>query len=414
MEDFSLWSLSWLFGGNPLRAVCLLVVPLAAWAAGPWDLERLSAPPHVYAAELHEQSMRALYYEGLPWKGQPTRVFAWYGVPDVKPASGKFPAIVLVHGGGGTAFADWVKLWNSRGYAALAMDTCGSLPSRGYGEPGGAGNRPRHESSGPPGWDASFDQIDWPVEDQWPYHAVADILLANSLLRSFPEVDANRIGITGISWGGYLTAIAASGDPRFRFAVPVYGCGFLGDNSVWLPAFARLGPEKARKWLGLWDPSVYLPRARMPFLWVAGTNDFAYPLDSLQKSYRLPKSPRTLAIRLRMQHGHSGPGESPEEIHAFADQVVNAGQPLASIQSQRRSGRKVSVHYRAHVPLERAELIYTTQTGKWQDRLWLTVPAAVDPRRRTVIATLPEGVTVYYFNLIDRRGLIVSSEHETV
>jgi hypothetical protein len=115
-----------------------------------------------------------------------------------------------------------------------------------------------------------------------------------------------------------------------------------------------------------------------------------------------------------MQHGHSGPGESPEEIHAFADQVVNAGRPLASIQSQRRSGRKVSVHYRAHVPLERAELIYTTQTGKWQDRLWLTVPAAVDPRRRTVIATLPEGVTVYYFNLIDRRGLIVSSEHETV
>ena len=38
----------------------------------------------------------------------------------------------------------------------------------------------------------------------------------------------------------------------------------------------------------LWDLSVYLAHAAMPFLWVTGANDFAYPLDSLQKSYRLP------------------------------------------------------------------------------------------------------------------------------
>jgi hypothetical protein len=243
---------------------------------------------------------------------------------------------------------------------------------------------------------------------------VADILLANSLLRSFPEIDANRIGITGISWGGYLTSIAASVDPRFRFAVPVYGCGFLGDNSAWLPAFAKLGPEKAHKWLDVWDPSVYLPRARIPFLWVAGTNDFAYPLDSLQKSYRLPKSSRTLAIRLRMPHGHSGPGERPEEIRAFADHIVGAGEPLASIHRQGRNGRKAWAGYRASVPLERAELLYTTQTGKWQDRLWIAVPAEVDSSGKRVSAVLPEGVTVYYFNLIDRRGLVVSSEHQTL
>ena len=55
----------------------------------------------------------------------------------------------LVHGGGGTAFADWVKLWNSRGYAAIAMDNCGSIPSRGSGEPGGADNRPRRAAAAP-------------------------------------------------------------------------------------------------------------------------------------------------------------------------------------------------------------------------------------------------------------------------
>jgi hypothetical protein len=99
--------------------------------------------------------MRAIFYDGLPWKKNPTRVFAFYGVPARKGAD-RLPAMVLVHGGDGTAFADWVKLWNDRGYAAIAMDTCGSVPSKGYGEPGGADNRPRHNFSGPPGWNASF------------------------------------------------------------------------------------------------------------------------------------------------------------------------------------------------------------------------------------------------------------------
>jgi dienelactone hydrolase len=392
------------------RRLVTFAAAATAFAAGPWDLQKLSAPPRVYPAELREEPLHAIFYEGLPWRGKPTRVFAWYGIP-ANQGKGKVPAIVLVHGGGGTAFADWVRLWNSRGYAAIAMDTCGSVPSRGSGEPGGAENRPRHEFSGPPGWDASFQQTDWPVEDQWTYHAVSDILLANSLIRSFPEVDPERVGITGISWGGYLTAIAAGVDPRFHFAVPVYGCGFLGDDSYWVPEFARMGPDKARRWLELWDPSVYLPGAGLPMLWVTGTNDFAYPLDSLQKSYRLTTGPQTLSIRIRMEHGHGGPGERPEEIHAFADQVVNGGQPLVSIDSQGRDGRQVWVSYRAEVPVVRAELNYTSQSGVWKDRLWNSKPANVNASRSRVNAVLPPGVTVYYFNLIDSRGLVISSEH---
>ena len=38
------------------------------------------------------------------------------------------------------------------------------------------------------------------------------------------EVEARS---TGVSWGGYLTCIASSLDPRFAFAAPVYGCGAL-------------------------------------------------------------------------------------------------------------------------------------------------------------------------------------------
>ena len=38
------------------------------------------------------------------------------------------PGIVLVHGGGGVPFASWVKMWNDRGYAAIAMSVTGDFP----------------------------------------------------------------------------------------------------------------------------------------------------------------------------------------------------------------------------------------------------------------------------------------------
>lgn len=391
-----------------ISLLSLVSISPAAWAGNPWNLKQLSQAPTVYpATDFQMMGVRALFFEGLPWQGKPTRVFAWYGLP-THQGTRRVPAMVLVHGGGGTAFADWVKLWNDRGYAAIAIDTCGSVPTSGPPDY----HPRRHAFAGPPCWDASFEQTDWPVNDQWTYHAVADIVLANSLIRSFPEVDPQRIGITGISWGGYLTAIAASIDPRFRFAVPVYGCGFLGEDSFWLPELKKVGAAKARKWLDLWDPSVYLGRGKIPFLWVDGTNDPYYPLDSLQKSYLLPRGPRTLSIRMRMPHNHED-GEQPAEIRAFADQYLKSGVPLAAIRSQGRKGRNVWVTYRTRVPIQRAELTYTSDAGPWKDRRWSALPAEVNPGRNIVRAILPEGVTVFYFNLVDDRGLLVSTNHQT-
>lgn len=372
-----------------------------------WDLNLLSKPPKTYpAAEPTAKDVTSIFYEGLSWRGQPTRVFAYYGIPAV-PQGTKVPGIVLVHGGGGTAFDAWVRLWNSRGYAAIAMDTCGCLPIGTYG------NWKRHDAGGPSGWDASFDQIGEPLTDQWTYHAIADIALAHSLLRSFPQVDPDRIGITGISWGGYLTCIASGVDSRFRFAVPVYGCGFLGDNSIWVSAFQKMGAEKAARWLGWWDPSVWLRHTTMPMLWVTGTND-VYPMDSLQKSYRLPRAPHTLCVRIRMPHGHNGPGENPAEILAFADEQFGRGQPMSKIVAQGRDGRQVWAQFEASTPIQRAELNYTCEAGRWSDRKWETIPAAIDPNAHKVTAQLPEGVTVYYLNLIDQRDLLVSTEHQEI
>ena len=395
----------------PLVVLLLLVLmhPARSCAGGaegmPWDIDALSKVPATYPApEFSAEGLRAFFYEGPPFKGKATRVFAWYGAPSVAGNS-KSPAMVLVHGGGGTAFQDWVRLWNKRGYAAIAMDTCGCVPRGEYNK------WERHEFGGPPGW-GDFDAVDEPVPDQWTYHAVADVILAHSLLRSFPEVDAERTGITGISWGGYLTCIVAGVDNRLKCAVPVYGCGFLGENSAWLDAFSKLGAEKSRRWLSLWDPSVYLGRASMPVLWITGTNDFAYPMDSLRKSYRLPTGPRQLCIRLRMPHGHGGPGENPEEIRAFADNVLKGSAPLPKVTGQGRDGNSAWATYTAETAIAKAELNYTRDTGTWKERKWESVPATIDAAAQKVVATLHEGISVYYFNLIDSGDLVVSSEHE--
>ncbi len=369
-----------------------------------WDTKALGkAPATTPAVGLEVQGVTSLFYDGLPYQGKPTRVFAYVGIPNVSKGT-RVPAMVLVHGGGGTAFDSWVRLWTSRGYAAIAMDLCGCVPKGTYG------NWRRHPEGGPPGW-GGFDQIDQPEHDQWTYHAVADILLAHSLLRSYPEIDPKRIGITGISWGGYLTCIVSGIDKRFRFAVPVYGCGYLGEDSVWLPDFENMGQSKAQKWLHQWDPSVYLKESTMPMLWVDGTNDFAYPPDSLQRSYRLPRGARAVCMRVRMPHGHGGPGENPEEIHAYADTYCLAGVPMAHITAEGNAGNHVWATYRSRNPIVKAELNFTTDAGKWQDRKWSTLPATVDIKHHRVSADLPDGVRVYYLNLIDSRDLIVSTEH---
>lgn len=388
-----------------LCGVCLILPPcVAADGLIPWNLKALSNPPKVYdAPESGAPDVKAIFYDGLPWKGKPTRVFAYYGIPKVEPGK-KVPAMVLVHGGGGSAYIPWVQLWVSRGYAAISMDTCGAISN------GGHSGHPHHDAGGPPGG-GGFEEMDLPVADVWNYHAVADIILAHSLIRSFPEVDPERTGITGISWGGYLTCITAGVDTRFKFAAPVYGCGFLGESSGWLETFQKMGPTKSKRWLQQWDPSIYLPRVTMPMLWVTGTNDHWYPMDSLQKSYRLPKSPRTLSVRVRMPHGHGGAGENPDEIRAFADSVLKAGTPLATVGKTGSNGADAWVEFESKTPIVKAELNYTSDRTGWNERVWNTIPATLDPTTSKVTAAIPDGTSVYYFNLIDGQNLVVSSEH---
>ena len=76
-----------------------------------------------------------------------------------------------------------------------------------------------------------------------------------------------------------------------------------------------------------------------------------------------------------------------------------------------RDGQRVRVEFRSELPIVNAELLYTNSSGPWTERRWEQAQARVEPNGRAATSLLPPGTTVYYLNLHDDRGLIVSTEH---
>ncbi|MGE4490560.1 MAG: alpha/beta hydrolase family protein, partial [Kiritimatiellales bacterium] len=243
------------------------------------------------------------------------------------------------------------------------------------------------------------------------YHAVAAVVRGHSLLRSYAQVDTNRIGITGISWGGILTCNTAGLDSRFAFAAPVYGCGFLGEDSYWLDSnFRPMGEPDALTWLNNWDPGRHVGRAAMPILFVNGTNDKHFRLGSWQKTYRQPDTEVTLCCKVRLSHSDYA-GRVPEVI-AYADSNFFGSEPLAEITEAGHSNLDVWVTYSPASTVTNAMLNYTTDGGAWTGRYWQTAAATLDTSARRATAVLPADTTAYYFNLYNSEGMISSSEHE--
>ncbi len=399
----------------------LLLVSVAhAEQIGPWNLDALEQAPAMHWVS-RSGPVHSLLYAGEIYREQPTEVFAFYASPstlgEAQPGA-KFPAVVLIHGGGGTAFAEWVWLWAKRGYAAIAMDLAGSRPldpiydaETGAPVPNQTAKketRTRLPNGGPDhGHPEKFDSIGGTTADDWPFHAAASVIRAHSLVRSFPEVDAGRTAVTGISWGGYTTCLVASLDDRFKAAVPVYGCGFLFEGeSVQKPSIDQLGERRA-EWIREYDPSSLLPRCRVPILFVNGTNDIHYVLDSYQKSFDRVAGEKQMRIEVEMKHGHP-PGWAPQEIGLFIDSHCRGGKPLPVPGNPVRDGDRVRVPYTSVVPLKEAALHYTTDTGLRSQRAWKSDPATIAAGVITAPSP-PADANTWFISLTDERGAMITT-----
>lgn len=370
-----------------------------------------------------DRPIRELLYEGESYRGEPTEVFAFYANPETigeKDAKGPFPAVVLIHGGGGTAFSEWVWMWAQRGYAAIAMDLSGRRPlSPVFDEATGElkedrgrdrNSRTRLEKGGPEqGHSEKFDSIGGDLDDDWPIHAVASVVRAHSLIRSFSEVDRDRTAVTGISWGGYTTCLVASVDDRFAAAVPVYGCGFLFEGeSVQKKAIDALA-DRREEWIRRYDPSSHLGNCRVPILFVNGTNDIHYPLDSYQKSFDLVPGSKQMRIEPGMRHSHPA-GWAPKEIGWFIDSYCKVGTPLVTLSEVKTSPEGiVTASYESELPLAKAALHYTSDSGPRSKRSWQKIEATISDSE-IVSAGLPKEANTWLFTVTDERGAMISSE----
>ena len=367
-----------------------------------WDAgELFKLPKMTPATDLtfdfeYADNVKPIYLEGIDFKGQPTRFFVWLGMPKDASADKKVPGVVLVHGGGGTAFVQWVEEWTERGYAAIAMDTVGCRPVQRF-----EGANCRVDLNGDrPGMIHDFDWETANIRDGWTAHAVATVIRSHSYLRSLPEVDEARIGITGISWGGYLTCITTSIDHRFVCAVPVYGCGFLGE----FEATVKNAPEP---WLKLCDPCMFLRSVKCPILFVNRPVDTAYFWEQWLRSSLLPQN-ASRSCRLGFGHSHTA-GRVPE-APLFLDVFCKGAPQLPQLEKQSVVDGVVTAKFKAEAPVERATIAWSEDDDSVPapQRNWQEAPAEI--KGNIITTPVPPKAKRFYLNLFDSRGGVVSTE----
>ena len=111
-----------------------------------WNFKELSAAPAYRDcpySESESEGLRAMLVSGRGPHGSSAEFFAYYGRPEGEVPPGGFPGVVLVHGGGGTAYPNYARLWMSRGFAVVALDWYNQRPAPGLT------NAPPRETSVP-------------------------------------------------------------------------------------------------------------------------------------------------------------------------------------------------------------------------------------------------------------------------
>ncbi len=368
--------------------------------------------------------IKAMWIEGVRLDGKRTKFFAYIGFPAGASAEAPVPGVVLVHGGAGTAFAEWVKLWNDKGYAAIAMCNVGLAPTvkgmpntldlnawRNYLTPEELEADPRILTPCNDDMRTSQGKLD----RMWMYHAVSQTMICNTLLRADERVDADRVGITGISWGGVITSITIGYDPRFAFAVPVYGTGYLHESLGWIKnRFNAPGTAE------LWEPSLRLKEVKMPILWLGWSNDTPFSINSFDKSYADTADHAVMTLLQDQGHGYFE-GWGPGEIYRFADSVVKNGQPLTTCRTQPAAAHSISfeINRPADTRAVTARVFYLTEPMSYAPdtdacrilQSWRSVSATVSGD--TVTAELPLEADNFYVELTtvdqeDNRWITVS------
>ena len=353
-----------------------------------WDTETLFATkPEMRETDVSlGGTIQTFKFRSAPYGDkESTWVFAAIGFPTTEKPKDGYPAIVLVHGGGGTVSKGWMEYWMQQGYVALAFDNFGNQLNK-------DGNKVDNPDGGPKETfvGSNLDGVETP-DQAWIYHAVYNSIMANNILRARKEVDKDRIVLTGNSWGGYVTCVVAGVDKRFAAFASTNGCGYVYNDTTWL-ANGQFGGAQKEEWISLYDPSSYLPYATKPMLFVSGVNDEYFSAYNRQKSAELVKGQVFYSQRTNISHAA---WNKQHETWAFF-QYVLYGEKLISLISDITTTDNVATFTYKHKNFSDVNFVYTTSTDK-DSHKWIWEKVAVTEIDGVYSYEIPEGTTAYLF-----------------
>ena len=344
-----------------------------------------------------------------PWREAPVRIFGFYALPAA--AEDKLPGLLLVHGGGGYATLQRVVEAASRGYAAFSID----LPGK------GTLRQDRSRSTGPDMTVENIFTVKPELSDNYLYNAVLAQVRSITFLRSRPEIDPERIGMVGVSWGGASGLITTSLDKRIKCFVNMFGSGFLEGGSTWHSYFETLDAGEFDVWQANFDAARYLASIDSPVLALTGSNDNCYYLPRFMKTHRAIEATPALLLRPNLDHEIDQPARNAYfrwlDLQLKPDEA-GAAPTLEAFRVSAAEGEvRVDVSTGGQVAVEKAEVCFG-EVGEvgWTNRKWVTVSCRPDQARTCWAAqfALPSQTTYVFATVYFDDGAALSTPVHSV
>jgi dipeptidyl aminopeptidase/acylaminoacyl peptidase len=229
--------------------------------------------------------------------------------PGYDPQARRYPLILAIHGGPhgayGYQFSFQFQLWAAKGYVVLATNPRGST---GYGE--------------------DFLWATW--GGGWGNLDSEDVLAGVDFARSRYAIDETRMGVTGYSYGGFLTNWVVTHD--HRFAAAISGAGI----SNWVSDYgtADIPRTKESEFYGPpWEdeggsllqrqsPINYIASVRTPTLFVHGESDLRVPIEQAEQMYTAYKKLRVDAKFIRYPDSYHGGWTPWNVVHRYHHELL--------------------------------------------------------------------------------------------
>ena len=251
------------------------------------------------------------------FKGSDARIAAYYSFPD---NGQKNAAFVWSHGGGQRAERGRGVYFAKQGFATVDINWLGRPMEDDIAVNTDWGSV--DPSQGPlfyakalrKNWkldlrpdEFSPDPVVSPRNSNWFLLTVAG-RRAITFLEQQPEVDANRIGFSGYSMGGMITALTAI-DSRLKAVVPlVGGTGFKSIDFPGGIVGSSIRHSFQGEELGLYvntmDAGSYWPLVKCPVMFISSSNDFHSTFERIYQSMALlPHGHWRVSTNIHQNHG---------------------------------------------------------------------------------------------------------------